>query len=85
VQGIEAYRLGLVVLQGEQIGNGPPLPGRLELRIARSTNSTGFMVGFRSLRAGFLICHTSPWSRSPHQWRRAPSGQRQRIGSYWRW
>jgi len=36
----------------------------LLLRIARSTNSTGLVVGWRSLTCGFLMNHTSPWSRS---------------------
>ena len=35
-------------------------PGRLELRMQRSTSSTGFIVGCRSLRCGLAICHTSP-------------------------
>ena len=42
---------------------------------ARSTNSTGFIVGCRSFFCGFLMFQTSPWSRSPHQWRLSPSGQ----------
>jgi CRP-like cAMP-binding protein len=39
----------------------------LELRIARWTSATGFMVGWRSFRAGLSKNHTSPWSRAPHQ------------------
>ncbi len=38
-----------------------------ELRIARSINSTGFIVGCRSFFTGFFTSHTSPWSRAPHQ------------------
>ena len=39
----------------------------LELRIARSTSATGFMVGCRSFLAGLSKNQTSPWSRAPHQ------------------
>ncbi len=41
-------------------GSSTTLPGRLELRIARSTSSTGFIVGCRSFFCGFLIFQTSP-------------------------
>src|ERR1039458_5383111 len=35
--------------------------------MARSTSSTGFIVGCRSFTEGFLMNQTSPWSRAPHQ------------------
>jgi hypothetical protein len=35
----------------------------LELRMARSTSSTGFIVGCRSLTTGFFTNHTSPCAR----------------------
>ena len=38
-----------------------------EFRMARSTNSTGFMVGCRSFLCGLSKNQTSPWSRAPHQ------------------
>ena len=49
--------------------NGSNTMSRLldELRIARSTNATGFMVGCRSFFAGLSMNQTSPWSRAPHQ------------------
>jgi hypothetical protein len=39
----------------------------LELRIARSTSATGFIVGCRSFFTGLSKNQTSPWSRAPHQ------------------
>ena len=45
------------------------------LRIARSINSTGFMVGWRSFTLGLSTNHTSPWSRAPHQKWSAPCFQ----------
>ena len=51
----------------------PPNPSKtisptLELLlIARSTSSTGFIVGCRSLCCGLLYSQMSDWFRSPHQ------------------
>ena len=56
-------------------GSSTSPPRGLELRIARSTSPTGFIVGCRSLRLGRSMNQTSPWSRAPHQWCFAPSGQ----------
>ena len=47
----------------------------LLLRMARSTNSTGFIVGCRSFTTGFFTNQTSPWSRAPHQKWSVPSFQ----------
>ena len=49
--------------------NGSRIVSRdlLLFRRARSTSSTGFIVGCSRLAAGRLICHVSPWFRSPHQ------------------
>lgn len=54
------FSVAIKVVPEPPKGSSTTSPGRLELRIARSTNSTGFMVGCRSFFAGFLICQTSP-------------------------
>ena len=55
---------------GAEPPNGSSTMSRLllELRIARSTSATGFMVGWRSFFAGLSKNQTSPWSRAPHHY-----------------